>query len=408
MRIGIVSNFFPSGAGYVTKAYQASLIEQGNEVFIYARCTKKEFRKDSDWCNQNNVEVAKLFNEEITASGLIKWVKRLKLEVVLFNEQRYWSPVIELKKAQINVLIGSYIDYYTQKTVPLFTVYDFLFCNTARHFSVFREFNGAYYIPWGTKVYENEVNIDLVDNTEVRFVISAGWQLGKGADRRGSLIALRAFLATKGNAKLDIYSQSGEHEIDELVLSLIESDSRVELVVGTFDPFPYDKYDVYLYPSRLDGIGLTLPESMACGLAVITTNSAPMNEFVKDGVTGLLVNVERFLGRDDGYYWPENIVDNNDLALKIQYYIDNPDVVVRHKNSSISHSRESLSWRKNSANLSELISELKEQSKPRSEKELSQLEKRVRLIDSQLKPNILDLLKKIARILYLKTLDTLN
>jgi len=42
---------------------------------------------------------------------------------------------------------------------------------------------------------------------------------------------------------------------------------------------------------------LCAPEALACGLPVITTDNAPMNEFVQDGVNGKLVKVKRFQKR---------------------------------------------------------------------------------------------------------------
>ena len=37
VNIAIVTNWFPAGAGYVSKSYRDSLEAQGANVFIYAR-----------------------------------------------------------------------------------------------------------------------------------------------------------------------------------------------------------------------------------------------------------------------------------------------------------------------------------------------------------------------------------
>jgi glycosyltransferase involved in cell wall biosynthesis len=63
-------------------------------------------------------------------------------------------------------------------------------------------------------------------------------------------------------------------------------------------------------------------EALASGLPVITTNSPPMNEFVNE-VNGKLIKVKKLITRPDGYYWPLSIVDETDLAGKMNYYIDN-------------------------------------------------------------------------------------
>lgn len=46
--------------------------------------------------------------------------------------------------------------------------------------------------------------------------------------------------------------------------------------------------DVYLYPSRYEGFGLPLLESMAAGVPLVSTNIAVVNETVQDGENGLL------------------------------------------------------------------------------------------------------------------------
>jgi glycosyltransferase involved in cell wall biosynthesis len=47
--------------------------------------------------------------------------------------------------------------------------------------------------------------------------------------------------------------------------------------------------DVFLAPSRWEGLGLHLYEAAAFGVPVITNDNPPMNEVVVDGENGLLV-----------------------------------------------------------------------------------------------------------------------
>ena len=51
--------------------------------------------------------------------------------------------------------------------------------------------------------------------------------------------------------------------------------------------------DVCVAPSRWEGLGLHLYESMALGLPVITNDNPPMNEVIRDGENGLLVRGRR-------------------------------------------------------------------------------------------------------------------
>ena len=62
---------------------------------------------------------------------------------------------------------------------------------------------------------------------------------------------------------------------------------------------------------------MPLFEALACGLPVIATDGPPMNEFVKNGYNGFLVRVAHRSVRSDNIAFPEELIDINDLALKM-------------------------------------------------------------------------------------------
>ena len=51
----------------------------------------------------------------------------------------------------------------------------------------------------------------------------------------------------------------------------------------------YASHDVFVFPSLVEGMPLTLLEAMATGMPVITTNTCGMADIVEDGFNGLLV-----------------------------------------------------------------------------------------------------------------------
>lgn len=54
----------------------------------------------------------------------------------------------------------------------------------------------------------------------------------------------------------------------------------------------YNTSDVFAFPTRMEGHGMTAAEAMACGVPVVTTNAAGVSRFVLDGKTGYKVNVD--------------------------------------------------------------------------------------------------------------------
>jgi glycosyltransferase involved in cell wall biosynthesis len=54
-------------------------------------------------------------------------------------------------------------------------------------------------------------------------------------------------------------------------------------------PALYASHDIFVFPSLMEGMPLTILEAMATGMPVVTTNSSGMCDVVEDGFNGLLV-----------------------------------------------------------------------------------------------------------------------
>lgn len=349
MNIGIVTTWFPAGGGYVSKAYRETLNKEHN-VLIYAR-GGKNMKGDPTW-DDAKITWAPFHYNGIKTKHLIRWAKKNKIDILFFNEQRYWKPIIEAKKA--GFCIGAYIDYYKQATVKAFALYDFLICNTKRHYSVFNWHPHCYYIPWGADIDKFKPSNEKKHH-KLTFIMNLGWEGLYCYDRKGLLLAAEAFKKVNGDCQLLIYSQVQLTRCLPSWQAAINENNRIKFIHGTFDPFPYSMGDVYLYPSRLDGIGLSVPEALCCGLPVITTDNPPMNEFVRSMINGYLVKVEKFLGRHDGYYWAESICCLESLSQAMQLYVDDIELVFEQKKTARELAVEELNWQKNSKDLSKIF-----------------------------------------------------
>ena len=96
---------------------------------------------------------------------------------------------------------------------------------------------------------------------------------------------------------------------------------------------------------------MSVPEALASGLPVITTDEPPMNEFVEDGVNGSLVKVSERHVRSDNYYWPESLVNVEDLARKMQAYVNNRELVAEQSPNARSSAETGFNWRDNAKDL---------------------------------------------------------
>jgi glycosyltransferase involved in cell wall biosynthesis len=81
---------------------------------------------------------------------------------------------------------------------------------------------------------------------------------------------------------------------EEQVKSFFAADVRSQVCVMPFvtrDDMPdlYAKHDIFVFPSLVEGMPLTLLEAMATGMPGVTTNTCGMSDVVEDEITGLLV-----------------------------------------------------------------------------------------------------------------------
>lgn len=347
MNIGIVTTWFERGAAYVSKQYMNALLENHN-VYIYARGGEQYAKNDKNW-DLENVTWGKKNYFQINATPIDKrsfldWIKEYRIEIILFNEQQWWLPIIWAKEAGVKV--GAYIDYYTKETVPFFKIYDFLICNTKRHYSVFNWHEQCFYVPWGTDINLFRLQSKrLEDLDKIIFFNSSGFN----PDRKGVYPLIKAFYRLKNSkAKLILHSQVNlkqyYKDIAYMVEELVEI-GKLEIISETVSaPGLYHLADVYCYISKLDGIGLTLPEAISCGLQAIVPNNAPMNEFVEHCNNGYLVKIKSYNTRSDGYYWDECEVDIDDLLNALQFYITNQGKIDVMKKVARQYALKHLNW----------------------------------------------------------------
>ncbi len=358
MKIGIVTTWFERGAAYVSKQFYNALVDQGYEVTIYARGGEHYAKGDANWDWENvywqkRRSFATAFVER---KEFEDWLAKESVDLVIFNEQHYWQPIVWAKEKGVKTV--AYIDYYTQNTVELYNLYDAVICNTQRHLSVFENHAKAIFIPWGTDV--NTFSPSYSSNKdEVVFFHSCGMS----PHRKGTDLLLKAIHHIKTeNFKLLVHSQVDLKKalpafadiIDDLILS-----GHLKVITKTVtSPGLYYMGDVYVYPSRLEGIGLTIAEAMSVGLPCIVPNNGPMNEFISDNCEQ--VKVEKFIARADGYYWPECISDIHDLSEKLKKYIQlNRAELNNLKKEVREYSKENLDWHRNTKTLGDELSAVK-------------------------------------------------
>jgi glycosyltransferase involved in cell wall biosynthesis len=392
MRIGFVSVWAARGAGYVTKTY-LDILKAKNEVFVYARAGETP-HATPEW-DQRFVTWGKILpNTRINWHHFKKWICSNHIEIVFFNEQRDFRIIYLCRLNLPNIKLGAYIDYYKADMIDKFKFFDFLICNTKKHFSVFSWHEQVYYLPWGTDTRLFKPSNDngvLIKENEIFFFHSAGLSTRKGTD-----LLIDTFINTDlcSKSKLIIHIQKSLDYISKKSIVELEN-HNVTVIIGTIEGAGlYYMGDVYVYPTTLEGLGLTIYEALSSGLPVITTDNSPMNEIVDDSI-GSLVTVSQYYSREDGYYWPMSIVDKNDLYSKMHTYISSPQNTIKKKIKARDKAVESLNIYHRSKEIEEIFTNSKFINHPHREvkkvlnKEKRELKVSMRIALEMLLPTVL-------------------
>lgn len=362
MNIAIVTTWFERGAAYVSKQIADTLISSGDTVFIYARGGEDIATNKAPW-NQYAVErdnTPRLpMPTGMNKRKFTQFLRKYSIDLVIFNEQRYWAPL--LWAHELGIPCVAYIDYYTAETIDLFNAYDALICNTKRHYSVFKKHRACFFVPWGTDITIFSPYRSHPNETQFTFFHSAGMN----PHRKGTdflILAIQKLSKRRTDFSTLIHTQvSLEKFFPELLNTINDLTNRgiLSIVQRTVSaPGLYRKGKIYVYPSRLDGIGLTIPEALSCGLPVITTDSPPMNEFILE-THGKLVKLASSSQRKDEYYWPETSCNTDDLAEKMNSYCEQQEAIAVQSIAARQYAMTYLDWNENSRMMPELLKQVK-------------------------------------------------
>ena len=315
MVVLIVTTWFERGASYVSRQFRESLEKQNIPVFIYARGGERFSRGIDKWDDGRIVwNKDRLLEARRTPVNLIQLInvcRKEKVTHIIWNEQQDLRVINDVRKMIGSVRHISYIDYYKKNNINSFAVFDGLICNTKRHYSVFEEFQNCTYIPWG--VDQDIMEMPFIEEPDFDFVLSVGMNpYRKGLD--AFLLGLEELSLRKDRTNIVVYTQV-KLEIDIPKYAKMGFDITIRF--GDFDRKDiYSSGSIYVYLSRLDGIGLSLPEALVAGMLALYTDHPPMNEFVH-GEYHVGVAPTGFTPRVDNYYWDECKLDSSVIAKGI-------------------------------------------------------------------------------------------
>jgi glycosyltransferase involved in cell wall biosynthesis len=130
---------------------------------------------------------------------------------------------------------------------------------------------------------------EYADKTPLRLLFVGTWLDRKGiyylADAFNSLARLLPTIDLTVAGCL-----SPEEDVKKIFAPEVRNRVRVVQFVSRDEmPSLYATHDIFVFPSLVEGMPLTLLEAMAAGMPVVTTNTCGMADLVEDELNGLLV-----------------------------------------------------------------------------------------------------------------------
>lgn len=266
VKIGLIAPINNTGVGHIVKQLYTHL-GIGIHLIIVS---------PSRGTNLEDCPVPYLVRE--TEDSIHEFIEQKPDVVLIIEHPADWAYIRILHEAKIPVVMIHLID-----SVPIDWIK--IRCDL-NHISLFitptlESFNLLESMDLPCKHFPWPTDTDLFSfkqrgiGPEITFLHNVGH--GGHGRRKGWDLVLRAWQELQPTtSRLIVHSQTDIRQRDLL--------ANVDFRLGDVDdPVAlYDEGDVYLSPSRREGIGLPFREAMACGLPAIVSDIPPFNEIVTD------------------------------------------------------------------------------------------------------------------------------
>lgn len=220
----------------------------------------------------------------------LDWASKNSLDVVFFDQNYQFSEIEALKRSGVKT-IGRYVwesfkeCHVTDARSAFNVIYSLTRCEQERYKRLGID---SPFLPWGC--HPELLKMAPQKKNDAIYFFYPGGYLSK---RKPSKATIEAFHRVQSpDVRLIIKTQT-ESRLTEHIGEAAQKDSRIHIVTDDLDTEDYYRLfsscHVCLAPSRWEGLGLHLFESVAFGMPVITNDAPPMNEIVINEFNGLNV-----------------------------------------------------------------------------------------------------------------------
>lgn len=181
------------------------------------------------------------------------------------------------------------------------------------------EFNNIFISPSGgipDFFYEDLDDSKKIKTKGLRFLYVSSLIESKGILTLLDSVKL-LYLKTGIELNLTIFG-SGKTDVIERRIQDLGRTKYMGVAENDFLPYIFRDFDILVFPTKRESLGLVGLEALACGVPVIASDIPGVNSYIEHNFNGLLFELENGL----------------DLMNKIRFLLDNPNEYIRLKSNS--------------------------------------------------------------------------
>ena len=206
------------------------------------------------------------------------------------------KQIEDISKFNTNLYLMINFEYYDIELIPFYKLFKSIFIKSKTAYEECKRdgLNNIIYLQWILSDFNinKERLINETDKVKVLFNGGTGGYL----DRRN----LESVIKLINNypdedvefvIKMDSKIRRWSNKILKKNINQLENDDRVNIIIENFNRELYKDFikyfDINLAPSKFEGFGLTILESMYSRVPTMTLDSSPMNEIIINGENGI-------------------------------------------------------------------------------------------------------------------------
>jgi len=228
--------------------------------------------------------------------------------------KREFKPLYLVQNSEDDPSFSGELSNYAKQT------YDFSFHKIVINKKVYDRFASEnpsfFHVGIDTKFYKYSGSIQKSEN----FVMFP-FRKGESKGFKYAIETIRKLLQFGNEIKFLAFGDVNKNDIpDELEQSIEYYYRPTRMVLRDL----YNKAKVFVLPSLVEGMSSPPLEAMACGCAVVVTDNGGINEYIKDGVNGLICPIR----------------DSDCLASKVRYLFENDKIRIDIAKNGLATSQE--------------------------------------------------------------------